>query len=149
MPVNILNLPGLRVLDFKETDTDYHAKEEPAAIFRLRAVYRNGRGYTFERLRAKVLYTDMFQERVRVQEKVNVKRKQRFEEISVPRVVYFEMATAKQEPDYEVKIQTHYTRVLPARNPRSDCVFMTGRSRTFINRRPDRSLRGPTADPTR
>lgn len=33
---------------------------------KIRAVYRNGRGYTFERLRAKVLYTDMLQKRVRV-----------------------------------------------------------------------------------
>lgn len=26
MPVNVLNLPGLRVLDFKEADTNYHVK---------------------------------------------------------------------------------------------------------------------------
>ena len=32
MPVNILNPPGLMVLDFKETDTEYHVKAEPAAI---------------------------------------------------------------------------------------------------------------------
>ena len=31
MPVNILNLPGLRVLDFKETEREYHTKTEPAA----------------------------------------------------------------------------------------------------------------------
>jgi hypothetical protein len=31
MPVNILNLPGLKVLDFKETDAEYHIKAEPAA----------------------------------------------------------------------------------------------------------------------
>ena len=35
MPVNILNLPGLKVLDFKETDAEYHIRAEPAAISRL------------------------------------------------------------------------------------------------------------------
>jgi len=35
MPVNILNLHGLNVLDFKETDTEYHIRAEPAAISRL------------------------------------------------------------------------------------------------------------------
>ena len=35
MPVNILNLPGLRVSDFKETDTEYHVRAVPAAISRL------------------------------------------------------------------------------------------------------------------
>jgi hypothetical protein len=27
MPVNILNLPGLNVLDFKDTDDEYHVKD--------------------------------------------------------------------------------------------------------------------------
>lgn len=35
MPVNILNLPGLNVLDFKETDTEYHVRAEPTVISRL------------------------------------------------------------------------------------------------------------------
>jgi transposase len=35
MPVNILNLPGLHVLDFKETDTEYHVRAEPSVIPRL------------------------------------------------------------------------------------------------------------------
>jgi transposase len=35
MQVNILNLPGLSVLDFKETDSDYHVQAEPATISRL------------------------------------------------------------------------------------------------------------------
>ncbi len=35
MPVNVLNLPGLRVLDFKETDTDYHVKTEPTIVSKL------------------------------------------------------------------------------------------------------------------
>ena len=32
MPVNFLNLSGLDVLDFKETDTEYHVKATPAAF---------------------------------------------------------------------------------------------------------------------
>jgi len=35
MPVNILHLPGLQVVGFKETDTEYHVRAEPAAISRL------------------------------------------------------------------------------------------------------------------
>ena len=31
MPVGILNLPGLRVLDFREPDREYHVKDEPIA----------------------------------------------------------------------------------------------------------------------
>ena len=31
----ILNLPGLRELDKKESETEYHVKAEPAAIARL------------------------------------------------------------------------------------------------------------------
>ena len=32
MPVNILNLPGLDVVDFRETDTEYHVRATPKAI---------------------------------------------------------------------------------------------------------------------
>jgi hypothetical protein len=35
MPVNILNLSGLTVLDFKETDTDHHVQAGPTVISRL------------------------------------------------------------------------------------------------------------------
>jgi transposase len=35
MPVNVLNLPGLRVIDFKKTDADYHVKAEPAVVSKL------------------------------------------------------------------------------------------------------------------
>ena len=35
MPVNFLNLSGLKVLEFKETDTDYHVKAAPSTISRL------------------------------------------------------------------------------------------------------------------
>lgn len=32
---NILNLPGLRVLDMKELDTEFHVKAEPVAVSRM------------------------------------------------------------------------------------------------------------------
>ena len=35
MPVNFLNLPGLDVVDFRETDTEYHVRATPKAISRL------------------------------------------------------------------------------------------------------------------
>ena len=35
MPVNILNLSGLDVVDFRETDTEYHVRATPKAISRL------------------------------------------------------------------------------------------------------------------
>ena len=68
---------------------------------KVRAVYRNGRGYTFERLRAKVLYTDMFQKRVRMQEKVRV-RKQKFEDVAMVRY----MCLATMDDEYVTRIQT-------------------------------------------
>lgn len=71
---------------------------------KVRAVYRNGWGYTFERLRAKALYTDMLQKRVRLQVKVKVKRKPKFEEVSFARVYMMEMMVAESEPEYDVKI---------------------------------------------
>ena len=69
---------------------------------KVRAVYRNGRGYTFERLRAKVLYTDMFQKRVRVTDQVRVKRKPKFEDVSFSRVYYLEIVR-EPEPEYDVR----------------------------------------------
>ncbi len=35
MPVNVLNLPGLDVVDFRETSTEYHVRAKPKAISRL------------------------------------------------------------------------------------------------------------------
>ena len=35
MPVNILNLPGLGVVDFRQTATEYHVRAKPKAISRL------------------------------------------------------------------------------------------------------------------
>lgn len=70
---------------------------------KIRRVYRNGRGYTFERLRAKVLFNDMLQKRVPIQEKVRIKKKQKFEEVGMARL----MCLADSFDDnYETKIQT-------------------------------------------
>ena len=71
------------------------------SMAKVRAVYRNGRGYTFERLRAKVLYTDMFQKRARMQEKVRA-RKQKFEDVAMVRY----MCLATMDDEYETRIQT-------------------------------------------
>ena len=35
MPVNILNLAGLNVVDFKETDSEYHVRATSKAVSRL------------------------------------------------------------------------------------------------------------------
>ena len=65
---------------------------------------KRSHGYTFERLRAKVLFTDRLQKRIPIQEKVKVK-KQRFEDISMGRMTYF-MMSGTFDDDYEVKIKT-------------------------------------------
>ena len=74
---------------------------------KVRGVYRDGRGYTFERLRAKVLFTDRLQKRVAVQEKVKVRKKPRFDEIRMERM--FCMLSALAEDDFEIRIQTRQT----------------------------------------
>lgn len=55
-------------------------------------------------MRAKVLFTDKLQKRVAVQEKVKVKKKPKFEEVSMSRMVYFMAGTL--DDDYETKIKT-------------------------------------------
>ena len=76
---------------------------------KVRRVYRNGHGYTFERLRAKVLFTDRLQKRVPLQEKVKVK-KQRFEDISMGRMTYL-MMSGTFDDEYEVKTKTRMANV--------------------------------------
>lgn len=76
---------------------------------KVRRVYRNGHGYTFERLRAKVLFTDRLQKRVPVQEKVKLK-KQLFDDISMGRMTYFMMSGAFDD-EYEVKTKTRMANV--------------------------------------
>ena len=70
---------------------------------KIRRVYRNGRGYTFERLRANVLFTDKLQKRVTVQEKVKVKKKPRFEDVGVEQLLCF---TSFLAGEFETNIQT-------------------------------------------
>ncbi len=70
---------------------------------KVRRVYRDGRGYTFERLRAKVLFTDRLQRRVSIQEKVRVKKKQRFEEVGTERMMF---CMGSFDDGYETKIKT-------------------------------------------
>ena len=76
---------------------------------KVRRVYRNGHGYTFERLRAKVLFTDRLQKRIPIQERVKVK-KQLFEVISMDRMTYF-MMSGTFDDDYEVKTKTRMANV--------------------------------------
>lgn len=73
---------------------------------KIRRVYRDGRGYTFERLRAKVLFTDRLQKRVSVQEETKVKKKPRFEEVAMHRMAYFSLACMEDEAEYVTKIRT-------------------------------------------
>ena len=77
---------------------------------KVRRVYRNGHGYTFERLRAKVLFTDRLQKRVPIQEKVKVK-KQRFEDISMGRMYLMTRMVCEERADYELRIQTRMVNV--------------------------------------
>ena len=70
---------------------------------KVRKVYRDGRGYTFERLRAKVLFTDRLQRRVSVQEKVRIRKKQRFEDVGTEPMMYYMGAF---DDGYETRIKT-------------------------------------------
>ncbi|OIR09001.1 hypothetical protein GALL_89960 [mine drainage metagenome] len=60
------------------------------------------RSYTFERLRAKVLYTDMLQKRVLIQDKVRVRKRQKFDEVNM--AGYFSLVGSFQD-EYETKLQ--------------------------------------------
>lgn len=73
---------------------------------KIRRVYRDGRGYTFERLRAKALFTDRLQKKAAIQEKVKVKKKPRFEEVAMHRMAYFSLACMEEEAQYVTKIRT-------------------------------------------
>jgi transposase len=69
---------------------------------KIRRVYRDGRGYTSERLRAKVLYTDMLQKRALIQDKVRVRKKQKFDEVNM--AGYFSLVGSFHD-EYETKLQ--------------------------------------------
>lgn len=85
MPVNILNLPQYRVLRVEETDHDYHVTAEPVDVSsscphcqsdRLiswgtrQQVFR----YSFEALRAKILFTEGIHSRKQARPKFERKR---------------------------------------------------------------------------
>ncbi len=69
-------------------------------------VYRDGRGYTFERLRAKVLFTDRLQKRVPIQERVKVKKKPKFEEVGMARMYLMAPSVCEERAEYEIRTQT-------------------------------------------
>lgn len=73
---------------------------------KIRRVYRDGRGYTFERLRAKVLFTDRLQKRVPIQEKVKVKKKPKFEEVGMARMYLMTHLVCEERAEYEIRTQT-------------------------------------------
>lgn len=71
---------------------------------KIRRVYRNERGYTFERLRAKVLFTDRLQKRIAVQEKVKVRKKPKFDDIQMARMMMSFIDMVADE--FETRTQT-------------------------------------------
>lgn len=88
----ILNLSVLQELDLKELEFEYHVKAVPAAITRLRPhcgeLHRMQKHVSRSMLRAKVLFTDRLQRRVSIQEKVRIKKKPRFEEVGMERMMF-------------------------------------------------------------
>jgi hypothetical protein len=68
---------------------------------KIRKAYRNGHGHSFEVLRAKILFSDALQKRVRVAEK-KVRKKQRFEDLTVSRMSMFDMLSSTAESEYEL-----------------------------------------------
>ena len=70
---------------------------------KIRGVYRDGRGYTFERLRAKVMFSDRMQKPAIVQEKVKARRRPRFDEINLEKMVFFD--SMHDFNDFQIKIQ--------------------------------------------
>lgn len=73
---------------------------------KIRRVYRDGRGYIFERLRAKVLFTDRLQKRGSIQEKVKVRKKPKFEEVGLGRTYFMVTDVREERVEHEVRIQT-------------------------------------------
>ncbi len=69
---------------------------------KIRKMYRDGHGYSFESLRAKVLFSDQLQKRARVQEKVKVKRK-RFDDVG-DGVMY--MSFGRMNDEYDIRMVT-------------------------------------------
>lgn len=68
---------------------------------KIRKMYRDGHGYSFEALRAKVLFSDQLQKRSRVQDKV--KRKRRFDDVS-DGIMY--MMFGRMVDEYDIRTVT-------------------------------------------
>ncbi len=69
---------------------------------KIRKKYRDGHGYSFEALRAKVLFSDQLQKRVKVQQQTKVKRK-RFNELN-DGIMY--MSFGRMEDEYDIRTVT-------------------------------------------
>lgn len=100
-------LAFLRSLDHPERITNAFTESFNAKI---RRAYQNGHGYSFEVLRAKILFSDALQKRMRVAEQVKAKRKPRFEEVQMVRV-FMELVTHYEEPEYDTKTVTRLANI--------------------------------------
>lgn len=107
MPVNILNLPGLDVVNFREQILAYF--EHPINAFtesfnsKIRKAYQEGNGYSFEVLWAKVLFIDVMQQKARRVEQVKVKRRPKFDELADNRMYFCLGRMTPEEPQYDVR----------------------------------------------
>ena len=70
---------------------------------KIRKVYQEGNGYSFEVLRAKVLFTDVMQRKARRVEQVKVKRRPRFDELEGARRYFSLGRMTPKEPQYDVR----------------------------------------------
>ena len=70
---------------------------------KIRKAYQEGNGYSFEELRAKVLFTAVLQRKARRVEQVKVKRRPRFEELESPRMYMCLSRMTPEEPQYDVR----------------------------------------------
>ncbi len=64
---------------------------------------RRGDGYSFEVLRAKVLFTDVMQRKARRVEQVKVKRRPRFDELEGARMYFSLRRMTPEELQYDVR----------------------------------------------
>ena len=70
---------------------------------KIRKAYQEGNGYSFEVLRAKVLFTDVMQRKARRVEQVKVKRRPRFDELEGARRYFSLGRMTPEEPQYDVR----------------------------------------------
>lgn len=70
---------------------------------KIRKAYQEANGYSFEVLRAKVLYTDALQRKAQWVEHVKIKRRPRFDEVEPDGIRFYRMQAATVEPEFETK----------------------------------------------